>query len=597
MTKGALNSVRSALGSVALITLALSSIFFSGSWSEGQTFLLTFNGATTPVTATPTCPPTPTPIPSPTPTAESGTPTATPMPPLPPPLVTSFRMSDTPYGPAVIDFPSGTSIVYIVFDYAQMRDIGVRARIYDRSGNILFEQYKVYTGAGTESIDVSSSGGAFPNSYYATNFYIDESLVKTLIWTVGGPFTPEPTPTSTPAPAGTPTSTPTLPPPTPTPMPPGTKFIYLPLVMKGFIIPPSWRTPVKVSDTPGFSHSPVIATDSGGGIHLVWMGEGESQFNHEIYYRQGDGVNWASTINVSHSLTGSYGPDMAIDIEGKVHVVWAEYVAGVYEIYYSQGDGTSWSEPRNISNTGARSLEPTIAIDSYGHVHVVWAEGSVSGSNEIHYSWRNGTAWSAPLNLSRTPGSSGNPDIAIDATDLVHVVWNDSDDGNWEIYYSRGREAFWSTSVNISHTPGSSYRPRMGIDSRGYIHVVFWEDTFEPPTNDSKVYYIKGDGTAWSLPTILSDPTQSPFDPDMDVDHEDYVHVIWMSWQGVSYTLGNGMAWSQPTSIPPQPLCSAGGTTIAIDRDNNAHAAWTAYYQLCPYSPLYIYYSSTKLAR
>ena len=590
MIKGALNFVGRALGLAALIILALAPLLFSESWSEGQTSLLTFNDATTPVTATPPCPPTLTPIPSSTPATELGTPTATSVPTLPPPLVTNFRMSDTPYGPAVIDFPSGTSIVYIVFDYAQMRDIGVRARIYDRLGNILFEQYKVYTGAGTESIDVTSSGDAFPNGYYATNFYVDESLVKTLIWTVGGPFTPEPTPTSTPAPTGTPTSTPM---PSPTPVPPGTKFVYLPLVMKSFITPPLWRAPVKVSDTPGSSYNPVIATDSSGGVHLVWAGEGEGQFNSEIYYRQGDGVSWASTINVSHSLTNSYSPDMAIDIEGKVHVVWTEYIANVYEIYYSQGDGTSWSEPRNISDTGAWSREPAIATDSYGYVHVAWAEGSVSGSDEVYYGWWNGTAWSAPLNLSRTPGPSANPDITLDVTDLIHVVWDNLDDDSWEIYYSRGRGAFWSTPINISHTPGASYMPKIAADSRGYIHVVFLEDSGD----NFKVCYIKGDGTIWSLPAVISDPAQDSFDPDMDIDYENNIHVLWMSWQGVSYTLGNGTAWSQPTTIPPQPLGSAGGMTIAVDRDSNAHAAWTAYYQRCPYSPYYIYYSSTKLAR
>ena len=100
----------------------------------------------------------------------------------------------------------------------------------------------------------------------------------------------------------------------------------------------------------------------------------------------------------------------------------------------------------------------------------------------------------------------------------------------------------------------------------------------------------------WSLPVIISDPTQNPFGPAIDIDYENHIHVLWMSWQGVSYTLGDGTAWSQPTTISPQPLGSAGGPTIAIDRDGNAHAAWNAYYQCCPAS-YFIYYSSTKPAR
>jgi hypothetical protein len=155
-------------------------------------------------TATPTATPTPTgtllPTPTPTstltptststPTATStntATPTPTSTPKEPVPLqVSNVRMSHTPYGLPVTHFPPGTTVVYVVFDYADMQNDEIRVRVYDNVGDVLFEQVKAYTGSGTESIEVlAPEGGAFPEGRYVTNLYTFVFPIKTIIWDVG----------------------------------------------------------------------------------------------------------------------------------------------------------------------------------------------------------------------------------------------------------------------------------------------------------------------------------------------------------------------------------------------------------------------------
>jgi Tol biopolymer transport system component len=151
--------------------------------------------------------------------------------PTPVPAIKNIRMSDTPGGPAVINFPSRASSIYLIFEYAQVQDTPVAVRTYDSVGNVLFKQTESYSGEGVETIGVVSKAGVFADGRYITNIYVGSELfvVKTLMWAVGEEWptpTPRPVPiklpTVTPAVSGTPTAVPTP----AGPLPPGMKVVY-----------------------------------------------------------------------------------------------------------------------------------------------------------------------------------------------------------------------------------------------------------------------------------------------------------------------------------------------------------------------------------
>jgi hypothetical protein len=150
--------------------------------------------------------------------------------------VRNLHMGDRPYGPAVIQFRSGTTVVYVVFDYSDMQGEEVTVRVYDQMGSILFGQVEAYTGSGTESIEVSGpKGGAFADGWYVTNLYSDSILfpIESVMWEVGQTTIPTYTPTSTSTVTPTPTDTLT---PTATPT---VYYDFVPLVIK---MPPTTPT-------------------------------------------------------------------------------------------------------------------------------------------------------------------------------------------------------------------------------------------------------------------------------------------------------------------------------------------------------------------
>ncbi len=111
--------------------------------------------------------------------------------------VSTAHLSDTPDGPAMTQFPSGTAVVYAIFEYADMTGESIKVRVYDNYGSILFDQPQDYTGSGTDSVATTTSEGYFPDGRYVTNFYLGEYLSRTIIWNVGEPVAqPVATPTT-----------------------------------------------------------------------------------------------------------------------------------------------------------------------------------------------------------------------------------------------------------------------------------------------------------------------------------------------------------------------------------------------------------------
>ena len=125
-------------------------------------------------------------------------------------ITSNEHMSDTHHGPSVTQFATGTSGVYVVFDYSDMHGEEITIKVWNSMAEVLFEQTQAYSGSGTESIEIlMAQGGAFPDGLYITNFYRGILIYYSIIWEVGAVTTPTPTATSTATPTETHTPTPT----------------------------------------------------------------------------------------------------------------------------------------------------------------------------------------------------------------------------------------------------------------------------------------------------------------------------------------------------------------------------------------------------
>jgi hypothetical protein len=148
---------------------------------------------------------------------------------------------------------------------------------------------------------------------------------------------------------------------------------------------------------------------------------------------------WEKTKRLTWNSGFSVHPKAAVDTSHNIHVVWYDHTPGNAEIYYkrSTNGGITWGCKR-LSWTSDNSYEPEIAVDTSNRIHVVWYE-MTPGSGEIYYkrSTDGGVKWGGAQRLTWNSGHSSAPAIYVDSSNKIHVVWDDSTSGESEIYYKK----------------------------------------------------------------------------------------------------------------------------------------------------------------
>lgn len=121
-----------------------------------------------------------------------------------------------------------------------------------------------------------------------------------------------------------------------------------------------------------------MEADSVGGVHIVWRG------NEDLYYRRWTANGgWEAVVELSRDAPiGNLA--ISTDANGLARVIWQSVSEGVW--YTEQSADGAWSAPRQLTteyyNWGANG--PAIAVDSQGRVHMVWkSEGS--GTDDLYY--------------------------------------------------------------------------------------------------------------------------------------------------------------------------------------------------------------------
>lgn len=285
----------------------------------------------------------------------------------------------------------------------------------------------------------------------------------------------------------------------------------------------AWSNLRRLTWNTGFSNMPDIAVDSAAGVHVVW--EDDTPGNSEIFYKRStdSGSTWSAPIRLTWNTGFSNYPIIAVDSGSGIHVVWRDYSPGNYEIFYknSTNGGITWSAPKRLTWNTSPSMSPSIAVDSSDNIHVVWRDNLYFDIN-YRRSTDGGSTWSSRIRLTWNAGL-GLPSIVADPGNGIHIICFQTI--TWfEIYYLRstngGTDWLGRKRLTWSNTNSS---PSITADSANGIHVV-WQG-LSPP----EIFYKSStdSGATWSPLTRLTWTMYHSYHPNITSDSANKIHVVW----------------------------------------------------------------------
>lgn len=319
-----------------------------------------------------------------------------------------------------------------------------------------------------------------------------------------------------------------------------------------------------------FDDRGALGAGTWGDPSLVWRRSDES-FYFLSLVNGGLGL-WRSTNdclafqwlpNVSDSLGADRGM-MTVDnhssspFYGRLYVVWTEFGLNGIIVASHSDDGITWSDPVELSESdeNVQAAWPAVAPD--GTLYVAWLRWPTSEtvSIEAARSDNGGATFAAiadPMTGRANPEDSaasaicfqqalkGNirhmpaPQLAVDASSTVHVVYSYDPDGVGtgdavNVYYRRSsdRGASWHGEIQLNddQTTNDQFFPSLSVGDGATVSVG-WYDRRLDPANLMLDYYARfshNGGTTWQQSIRLSD-TSTPIalDPDLAVCyHGDY---------------------------------------------------------------------------
>jgi len=222
--------------------------------------------------------------------------------------------------------------------------------------------------------------------------------------------------------------------------------------------------------------------------------------------------------------------------DGKLHASMLGHQNGstIGDVFYTQSDdgGSSWTSPTNVSKTPGSCSHPEMAVDKSGSINLVWSDTRAGAKGHDIFFARSqdgGKTWTEALDISKTDGVASSPAVAVSPDQSIHVVWRDTASGETrpDIFYTSSSDQgkTWTKAEDISNTPKWSKDPTIAVGDDGVVHVS-WLDSRSGEQRPDIFYIQKLEGT-WTKPLNVSNSERLSAHPSIACGPKGIVYIVW----------------------------------------------------------------------
>jgi hypothetical protein len=294
---------------------------------------------------------------------------------------------------------------------------------------------------------------------------------------------------------------------------------------------------------------PDVATIATGDAIAIWR-EAPARAEHRLVARRRHAGRWSRAETIAATTSGEmFWPRIAMASDGRAIAVWQQLDLGadrepidhgVWAALFDPASG--WTRATRIGEHGdgwiVGGSTVRLAVGADGSAIAVWSWRR-AGRHDLYASTYRAGVWAAAVAIeSEDSGDAMAPQVAVDRSGNVMVVWEQSSGFPassspthiWATRFGAGR---WIAAAPIEHHDGgSSLAPQLAVADDGSA-VAIWERRYGRNTIEGATFHP---ARGWSQPEVIQTDAGEGTTPRLVGDTG-----IW-----VSRTIIGDELWSRP---------------------------------------------------
>jgi hypothetical protein len=255
-----------------------------------------------------------------------------------------------------------------------------------------------------------------------------------------------------------------------------------------------WNGDIRVNSDTTFEDQwgAAIAVNRSGKAVVVWHDERNG--DPDIYAQildSGGNKQLAGDLRVNSDGGIAYQgyPSVVFDEVGESIIVWDDERNGDGDIYAQKLDNSGsklWTADVRVNTDAgtAGQSNPALSLDTNGNAIVVWVDFSNSKSQIYAQALdeNKNKLWTADVHVSLEFGTAGqsDPDVSVNMSGNVFIVWDDQRNNNYDIYAQNLTEVGnrrWAVDYRVNSPNGivDQWSPVLAIDGNGNA-IIAWQD-------------------------------------------------------------------------------------------------------------------------
>ena len=252
---------------------------------------------------------------------------------------------------------------------------------------------------------------------------------------------------------------------------------------------------------------------------------------------------------VGHEFRQDDLPAIATAPDGGVWVAWLSFVGDRDDIAIRHYKNGAWGNLQWVPNTSGDSWLPQVAVDSSNRVWVVWSQQD--GNNWDIYARPFDPAkqeWGALERLTSDPLPDINPRLASNGKGSFALAWQGFRGKNSNIFLKTFDGGKWSAETRVTRTPANDWEPAVAMDSAGAVWVAY--DSYRKGNYDVYLAHVRGGAVEGAeIPVAVTERFEARATVAVDTSDR-----VWVAWEEGNPNWGKDNGYIIRARAPGVPL-------------------------------------------